>query len=130
LNRERHRHIFEAFARSLHPECELNKPRQDHKSGSKQVPIEHIRARGSLDENTKQRWSHKATCKDAQRIEKAIAIALISSGNASLTVRYAELAPADAKKKITHQATVRVVASSTPCWNSHPAPISSTPEMT
>ena len=38
----------------------------------------------------------------------AIAWARISIGKISLTVRYAALAPAEAKKKITHQATVCV----------------------
>src|SRR5215203_6692833 len=40
----------------------------------------------------------------------AIAFARTSCGKISLTVRYAELAPAEAKKKITHQAIVWVVA--------------------
>src|SRR5918912_863070 len=41
-------------------------------------------------------------------------MARISSGKISLMVRYAELAPAEAKKKMTDQAIVWVVASSTP----------------
>src|SRR5919112_502204 len=41
-----------------------------------------------------------------------------SSGKISLTVRYADEAPAEAKKKMTHQKTVWVVAVSAPAWNS------------
>ena len=44
----------------------------------------------------------------------AIALARTSIGKISLTVRYAELAPAEAKKKMTHQATVWVIALSAP----------------
>jgi hypothetical protein len=43
-------------------------------------------------------------------------------------VRYAALAPAEAKKKITHQATVCVVAFSVPALNSRPVMISRTPD--
>jgi len=50
----------------------------------------------------------------------AIACARTSSGKTSLTVRYPELAPADAKKKITHHAMVCVVAVST-CWSNRAA---------
>ncbi len=42
--------------------------------------------------------------------KSAIAMPRISTGNSSLTVRYAELAAADATKKTTHQASVCVVA--------------------
>ena len=35
-----------------------------------------------------------------------MAMARVSSGKTSLTVRYAELAPADAKKKMTDHAAV------------------------
>src|SRR3954447_10666595 len=48
----------------------------------------------------------------------AIAWARISTGKISLTVRYAALAPADAKKKMTDHAIVCVVAVSTPWRNS------------
>src|SRR5215213_7248675 len=44
-------------------------------------------------------------------------IARDSIGKISETVRYAELAPAEAKKKITHHAIVCVVAVSVPAWN-------------
>jgi hypothetical protein len=43
-----------------------------------------------------------------------MAIARVSIGKISLTVRYAALAPAEAKKKMTHQAIVWVVAVSVP----------------
>jgi hypothetical protein len=49
--------------------------------------------------------------------KKAIASARVSIGKISLTVRYAALAPADAKKKITHHAAVCVWAVHTPCLN-------------
>src|SRR5215213_589853 len=41
-----------------------------------------------------------------------------SSGKISLTVRYADEAPADAKKKMTHQKIVWVVAVSAPALKS------------
>jgi hypothetical protein len=59
-----------------------------------------------------------------------MAMACVSSGNTSLTVRYAELAPAEAKKKMIDQEMVCVTAFSTPCTKSHPVMSSSTPEKT
>lgn len=47
----------------------------------------------------------------------AIAKARTSSGKISLTVRYAALAAAEAKKKMTLQQTVWLLASSSPCSN-------------
>src|SRR3954447_1503856 len=58
----------------------------------------------------------------------AIAIARVSIGKISLTVRYAELAPAEAKKKITHQAAVWVVADQTSALNRNAVTTSRTPE--
>jgi hypothetical protein len=60
----------------------------------------------------------------------AIASARISSGNVSLTVRYAELAAADAKKKMTIQATVCPSAVIVPRTNRAPLTASSRPEAT
>jgi hypothetical protein len=60
----------------------------------------------------------------------AIALARSSSGKISLTVRYAALAPAEAKKKITHQAIVWVTAVSTPASNSQAVIASITPDPT
>jgi hypothetical protein len=58
----------------------------------------------------------------------AAASARVSIGKISLTVRYAADAPADAKKKITHQATVCVTAVSVPFLNRNAVMISSAPE--
>jgi hypothetical protein len=58
----------------------------------------------------------------------AIAWARISIGKISLTVRYAALAPQDAKKKMMHQASVCVYALSQPAWNIAAETASSTPE--
>src|SRR5215212_8794391 len=57
-----------------------------------------------------------------------MAWARISIGKISLTVRYAELAPAEAKKKMMHQAIVWVYALSSPAWNSAAEIASSTPD--
>jgi hypothetical protein len=43
--------------------------------------------------------------------------ARVSIGKTSLTVRYAELAAAEAKKSTAHQHAVIVVAFSEPAWN-------------
>ena len=51
-----------------------------------------------------------------------------SNGKISLTVRYADDAPAEAKKKITHQNTVWVVAESMCAWNIQAETTSSTPD--
>ena len=58
----------------------------------------------------------------------AIALARTSSGKISLTVRYAALAPAEAKKKITHHASVWVNALSMSALNINAVTASSTPE--
>ena len=58
----------------------------------------------------------------------AIAFARTSCGKISLTVRYAELAPAEAKKKITHQAIVWVTAVSASAWNRNAVIASRTPD--
>jgi hypothetical protein len=58
----------------------------------------------------------------------AIASARTSSGKISLTVRYPALAPAEAKKKMTHQAMVWVSAFRTPWSNSHAETASIAPE--
>src|SRR3954454_4613922 len=60
--------------------------------------------------------------------KNAIAIARVSIGKISETVRYAALAPAEAKKKMTHHATVWVVAFSVPDRNSRPVMISRIPD--
>ena len=57
----------------------------------------------------------------------AIAIARISSGKISLTVRYAELAAADAIKKIIVHASVCVWAVSNPASKSQPVSASKIP---
>ena len=54
--------------------------------------------------------------------------ARVSIGKTSLAVRYAELAPAEAKKKITMPKTVRLMALRPPSRN--PATASSAPERT
>ena len=53
-----------------------------------------------------------------------------SSGKISLTVRYADDAPAEAKKKMTHQKIVWVVALSEPWWNRYAETASRAPEKT
>src|SRR5471030_2132485 len=58
-----------------------------------------------------------------------MANARISRGKVSLTVRYAELAADDAKKKITIQEIVCVVLVSQPCSNIYPLMVSKTPDM-
>ncbi len=60
----------------------------------------------------------------------AIALARTSSGKISLEVRYAELAPAEAKKKITDQAIVWVKALSAPAWNRPAVTASRMPDST
>src|SRR3954447_6655813 len=60
--------------------------------------------------------------------KNAIAIARVSIGKISETVKYAALAPAEAKKKMTHHATVWVVALSVPARNSRPVMISRIPD--
>ncbi len=55
-------------------------------------------------------------------------IARISIGKISDTVRYAALAPDEAKKKITAHAPASVHADSTPAENIHAVAISSTPD--
>src|SRR3954465_8791313 len=60
--------------------------------------------------------------------KNAIASARVSIGKISLTVRYAELAPAEAKKKITHHAAVCVSADQVPALNRNAVTISSTPD--
>jgi hypothetical protein len=57
-----------------------------------------------------------------------MANARTSSGNDSLTVRYAELAAADAKKKTTAKAQVWVAALRAPTTNNHAVTPSNTPE--
>src|SRR4051812_29637228 len=52
-----------------------------------------------------------------------------SSGKISLTVRYADDAPAEAKKKMTHQKAVWVVAVSEPLLNSTALMASRMPEI-
>ena len=54
--------------------------------------------------------------------------ARVSIGNTSLAVRYAELAPAEAKKKMIAPNSVSVVAVRSP--STKPAMPSSTPEIT
>src|SRR5690348_14041445 len=57
-----------------------------------------------------------------------MASARVSIGKISLTVRYAELAPAEAKKKITHQAAVCDSADHVPALNRNAVTTSSAPE--
>src|SRR4051812_37167873 len=57
-----------------------------------------------------------------------MAIARVSSGKISETVRYAELAPADAKKKTTTQQAVSGPADRCPPPQRNAVPISSAPE--
>src|SRR2546430_17540425 len=57
-----------------------------------------------------------------------IACARSSTGNTSLTVRYADDAADDAKKKIRHHISVCVSALSTPLSNSQPVRNSNAPE--
>ncbi len=66
-------------------------------------------------------------CEIAKKYE--IACPRSSSGKISLTVRYADDAPADAKKKMIDHMIVCVIADSMPAWNSHAETSSSTPEM-
>src|SRR3954453_8559509 len=56
-------------------------------------------------------------------------IARVSMGKISDTVRYAELAPAEAKKKITHQQAVCDVAVSVPFLKRIAVTMRSSPEM-
>ena len=57
-----------------------------------------------------------------------MAFARTSTGKTSLTVRYAALAPEDAKKKITHHHTVWVTAFKAPASKSTALNASNTPE--
>ena len=59
-----------------------------------------------------------------------MAIARVSIGKISETVRYAELAPAEAKKKTRHHIAVRVLADSDPLSNRMPVSTSSSPDPT
>src|SRR5262249_61039442 len=61
---------------------------------------------------------------------RAMAMPRISTGNSSLTVRYAELAADDATKKTTHQASVCVIAVSQPLAKAQPVSVRRTPERT
>ena len=59
-----------------------------------------------------------------------MASARISRGNTSLTVRYAELAAADARKNTADQHSACVNASSQPSMNAPPVSASPTPDST
>jgi hypothetical protein len=64
-----------------------------------------------------------ASGRGADRVKNEIASALVSIGNTSLTVRYAALAPADAKNSATNQQAVIVTALSAPMSNRPPPAI-------
>src|SRR5437660_1068306 len=76
--------------------------------------------------------SHGATTPPAAvptEKNRAIASARISSGKISLTVRYAELAAAEAKKKITVHNAVWLFAERSPLLKSQPVAVSSSADI-